>query len=88
MLDEHRNIKFRDKSLYSIFSPLLEEHPNIEFSDKLAILDIWPHNFEYTGRFFYIRSYGASAPIFDFTGRGHFVTNLIFGHKMTMYIRG
>ena len=52
----------------------MEEYTNIEFSDKLAIFDIWPRNFEYTGRFPYIRSYGASTPISDFTGRGHFVT--------------
>ena len=37
----------------------MEEYTNIEFSDKLAIFDIWPRNFEYTGRFPYIRSYGA-----------------------------
>ena len=60
----------RQKSLYS----MMEEHQNIEFSDKLAIFDIQLRNFEYTGRFPYIRSYGASTPISDFTGRGHFVT--------------
>ena len=49
MLEEHPNIKFSDKLLYLIFSPVLEEYPNIEFSDKLAIFDIWPRNFEYMG---------------------------------------
>ncbi len=53
---------------------MIEEHPNIEFSNKLAIFDIWPQNFGYTERFPYIRSYGASTPISDFTGCGHFVT--------------
>ena len=60
----------RQKSLYS----MMEECTNIKFSDKLAIFDIWPRNFKYTGRFPYIRSYSASTPISDFTGRGYFVT--------------
>ena len=61
---------------------MMEEYTNIEFSDKLAIFDIWPRNFEYTGQFPYIRSYGASTPISDFTGRGHFVMYIrYFGTK-------
>ena len=58
----------------SCYACTVYENTNIEFSDKFAIFDIWLRNFEYTGRFPYIRSYGASTPISDFTGRGHFVT--------------
>jgi hypothetical protein len=64
------------KSLYSINSPVQEQNPNIEFSDKLAIFDIWPRNFDYMGHFHHIRSYGASTPISDFMGRGHFVMHI------------
>jgi hypothetical protein len=59
--------------LYSIIGPV-KSNPNIKFSDKLAIFDIWLRNFEYTGRFPYIQSYGAGTPISNSTGRGYFVT--------------
>jgi hypothetical protein len=61
-------------SPYSIFWQVVE----VTRISNLAInspYSIFRHrNFEYTGRFPYIRSYGASTPISDFTGRGHFVT--------------
>ncbi len=73
MMEEYPNIKYSDEfAIFDIYPGTSTRISNLAI--KLAIFDIWPRNFEYLGQFHYIRSYGASSPISDFTGRGQFVT--------------
>jgi hypothetical protein len=65
------NIEYDDKNCVIYPKKLLysmpEEHLYIEFSNKLAILNIWPHNIDYTGWV---------PGNFEFMGCGHFVTHI------------